>query len=194
MVQSKCLTLVALLALAGCAEIPPDEVQYADARFYVAAPPPPARIETVPPAPAPDWTWVPGHWKLENGQQVWETGHWLEPRPGEVYVQAYWSQQGGRWVYHPEHWRTLETPAQAQLSGFVGTTTTPPPLQIESVPPAPGPNYFWISGHWRWDANQYAWLPGRWEVSRPGWYWVPAHWVHDGPNWRYIAGSWQRAG
>jgi len=223
MLQRKSIWLAVVLVLAACAEVPPNEVLYSDARAVVATTPPPARVEVVPAPPALNWNWVPGHWSWQNSQHVWVAGHWLEPRPGQVYVQAYWTQEGGRWIYHEGRWQSMGTPQQQPVAivtappqsqqtvaivtappqSFVAApapqqqiamiaTTEPPLPRVESVPISPGPNYFWIGGHWKWEAGQYLWVPGYWEASRAGWYWIPAHWVRDGPTWRYASGYWQR--
>jgi hypothetical protein len=55
--------------------------------------------------------------------------------------------------------------------------------------PAPGPSYFWVNGHWRWENGAHVWVPGRWEASRPSEIWVPAHWVQRGGGWVYV--GWQ---
>ena len=67
-------------------------------------------------------------------------------------------------------------------------TATPPPPQVEVVPPAPGPAYFWIAGYWRWEGGAHVWVPGYWEAAQPGRRWVPAHWVASGAASRYVPG------
>lgn len=72
--------------------------------------PPPARVETVPPAPpsTPNvMYWRPGHWMWDgtswswlqgqyverpNPQAVWEPGHWVQqPTGGYVWVDGRWA-------------------------------------------------------------------------------------------------------
>jgi hypothetical protein len=68
----------------------------------------------------------------------------------------------------------------------------PPPDRVEVVPTAPGPNHFWIRGHWGWENGQHVWIPGHWEGRRGGSHWVPAQWVSNGPGWDYVPGHWER--
>ena len=67
----------------------------------------------------------------------------------------------------------------------------PPAYKVETVPPPPGPDTFWIAGHWRWDGGTHVWVPGIWETRRAQEVWVPAHWVHHGHDWRYVGGHWR---
>jgi hypothetical protein len=43
-----------------------------------ARPPEPApRVEVVPPAPAPGYHWVKGHYRWEGNHWNWVPGHWV---------------------------------------------------------------------------------------------------------------------
>ncbi|GGP23385.1 hypothetical protein [Silvimonas iriomotensis] len=75
---------------------------------------------------------------------------------------------------------------------------------------APGPEWGWVAGHWKWEGNDWFWVHGRWvqqavppmpvviveQVPPPPsnhHYWVPGHWVwqfngHGG--WVWVKGSW----
>ena len=68
---------------------------------------------------------------------------------------------------------------------------SPPAMRAEVISARPGPEYAWISGHWRWERDAYVWTPGRWErgphanatwvqgswqQSERGWYWTPGEW------------------
>src|SRR5262245_44335741 len=68
----------------------------------------------------------------------------------------------------------------------------PPPPQQEAVPVSPGPQWFWIAGHWQWNGVRYVWVAGHWERHRPGMRWVPAHWENWNGRWRYVHGHWMR--
>ncbi|HMD29032.1 MAG TPA: hypothetical protein VKH13_10730 [Steroidobacteraceae bacterium] len=67
----------------------------------------------------------------------------------------------------------------------------PPPLQVEVVPVAPGPNWIWQPGHWRWEHNEYVWRPGHYE-KRPAAtaYWVRPEWVARNGQWVFQPGHW----
>ena len=154
----------------------------------VAIAPPPPRAEVVPAAPAPHWYWVSGHWNWNGARYVWMKGRWIEPRPNQIYVQAYWRHEGGRWVFHPGHWEAMRS---ALGVAAVSVPVAPPPPRAEMITPAPGPSYFWVNGHWRWDNGQHIWVPGHWEASRASEIWVPAQWVQRGGGWIYVGGHWQ---
>lgn len=68
----------------------------------------------------------------------------------------------------------------------------PPPLKTEVRPVKPGPNYVWISGHWKWSHSRYVWVTGHWTKPRPGYTWVKGHWQRRGNHWVYIKGHWRR--
>ena len=60
------------------------------------------------------------------------------------------------------------------LSGLVGgcvvaeppvVTAPPPPVaQVEVTPPAPGPGYVWVAGHWAPRGGGFVWIEGRWRA------------------------------
>jgi len=63
------------------------------------------------------------------------------------------------------------------------------------VTPAPGSDYFWVGGNWRWQNGSYVWFPGHWEQYRyrTGQVWVPEHWETTGANqWQLVGGYWQQ--
>ena len=64
------------------------QVAPAPAPVVVAAvQPPPAQVETVPPAPAADMIWMPGYWNFVNGQYVWVAGRY-EPVKDRLRLDA----------------------------------------------------------------------------------------------------------
>jgi hypothetical protein len=71
--------------------------------------------------------------------------------------------------------------------------TAPPRERVEVVPAAPGPDYFWIGGHWQW-TDHWVWVGGRYDRHphfHPGGGWEPGRWEqHDGRyTWR--EGHWR---
>ena len=150
--------------------------------------PPPLRVESPPPPPAPDAYWIAGHWRWEGGEYVWAQGHWVIPRPGEVYARAFWTGDGNGWHYHPGRWVRVAPPADAVR---VVVRSAPPPVRVEVVRDPPSRDHFWVSGHWRWDGHDWDWAPGHWERHRPGHVWVAAHWVRSGPEWVFVGSHWQ---
>src|SRR5262245_39881871 len=69
-------------------------------------PPPPERVETAPPEPAPghDYFYVPGCWVWRDTRYVWHDGYWMRCRPDWVWQPAcyYWSPAG--YVYCDGYW------------------------------------------------------------------------------------------
>jgi hypothetical protein len=74
---------------------------------------------------------------------------------------------------------------------YAPVRVAPPPERAEVMSTAPGPNYFWIRGHWAWEGDRHVWVPGHWEARRTASHWVPARWVQNGPEWEYVAGHWE---
>lgn len=76
----------------------------------------------------------------------------------------------------------------------VAVANAPPADQAEAQTAAPGPNYVWIKGHWKWDARRqsWEWRQGHWEVRRSGYEWVAGHWEHRPNGWVWIGGHWKR--
>ena len=68
----------------------------------------------------------------------------------------------------------------------------PPPVQVEAIGVAPGPDFVWIHGYHRWNGNAYAWQAGRWE-RRPhaGARWVDGKWNHTSKGWYWRDGHWK---
>ncbi len=67
----------------------------------------------------------------------------------------------------------------------------PPKETEEVITTAPGPNYSWIKGHWRWD-GRWVWVPGHWAGRpHPNATWVSGHWVNRPHGWVWIRGHWE---
>lgn len=181
------------LAACGTPDTPsPTVVPVASTQRDNAGPPPPPKAELIPPAPSAYSTWTPGYWDRQGATYVWVSGRWNDPRPGQFYANAYWSQDNGVWTFHAGHWVNTQAPVGV---ASITATTPPPPLQSETVPVAPGSDYFWVGGNWRWQNGNYVWFPGHWEQYRyrTGQVWVPEHWETTGANqWQLVGGYWQQ--
>jgi len=84
------------------------------------------------------------------------------------------------------------TPTSPTVTPEFIAPVAPPPLQVETIPPAPSTVVAWQAGHWRytgagwtWISGQYVehpqqlavWEPGRWQPQPNGTYgWVDGHW------------------
>jgi hypothetical protein len=106
---------LAAVALAGCvtrtieretvtAPPPTTVIQTAPAPAATSAPvivasvaPPAPQNETIPPAPSPDSTWIPGYWNWSNGQYVWVPGRYEAGRVGYRWVPQRWENVNGQW-------------------------------------------------------------------------------------------------
>jgi hypothetical protein len=69
-------------------------------------------------------------------------------------------------------------------------TTDPPPVPVETVVAAPGPEYVWLGGEWAWNGGwiwvgghwgyppypHAVWVSGRWDRGPRGWHRAPGHW------------------
>ena len=51
----------------------------------VPYPPPPARVESVPPRPSTKATWIDGEWTWRGKRWLWVRGRWVEPPKGAVF-------------------------------------------------------------------------------------------------------------
>ena len=81
--------------------------------------------------------------------------------------------------------------ATAPPPGSVFVAGTPPPVVVETIGVATGPEFVWIRGHHHWTGSAYAWEAGRWERRpRPGAQWHDGQWVHHSRGWYWKDGHW----
>ena len=62
---------------------------------------------------------------------------------------------------------------------------------IAYISSAPGPDYLWINGYWRWGGSSYDWTPGRWVVVESGRRYHRGRWHHSRMGWFYQEGYWR---
>jgi len=74
-------------------------------RVTMAAPPPLTQVEFPSHQPRDGEFWVPGHWRGDTGQYVWESGRIDQRRASELFHAARWDPTENGWAYTPEHWR-----------------------------------------------------------------------------------------
>ena len=127
-----------------------------------------------------------------------QTGSQAQPQYGQ---QTLYQPQPGTVVTPPTNWQSPEPtsaytnapsapPAQQPPNAVVAQA--PPPAQVEVVPVAPGPDYYWVPGYWYWGGPGWIWVGGRWTI-RP---WHGAIWVHGGwargrGGWHWHGGHWR---
>jgi hypothetical protein len=81
--------------------------------------------------------------------------------------------------------------AQAGVRVFVGIA--PPPIVVETRPPAPYATYAWRPGYHRWIGGRYVWTSGVW--VRPPYrraVWVEGRWDHERRGYFWRSGHWAR--
>jgi hypothetical protein len=77
-------------------------------------------------------------------------------------------------------------------TGEVYVTQEPPAVRVEAQTVAPGPNYVWTRGYWRWTGTNYVWVSGSWIARpRPAAVYVEGHWLRRGSRWVWVAGHWR---
>lgn len=78
-----------LVAATGCGVTtlpsPPFAPHPTSALAEVPFPPPPARVEKVPPSPSARAAWIDGEWTFRGRKWMWIRGRWVEPPVGARY-------------------------------------------------------------------------------------------------------------
>jgi hypothetical protein len=121
--------LAACVAVSACGSIVPHpaySTQRGDGLVKVDRPPPPARVELVPPSPAPGAVWIDGEWIWRRARWAWLPGRWVIAPAGATF--APWmivrGADGQLW-YAPGVWCAATCEA--------GRVEPPTPLAIASV-------------------------------------------------------------
>jgi hypothetical protein len=87
---------------------------------------------------------------------------------------------------------SLVPAASAVGSPRIYVGVPPPPVVVETRPPAPSPRHVWIDGYHRWDGHGYVWTPGTWRrAPRAHATWTAGHWVHGRRGWYWVGGRWR---
>ena len=92
--------------------------------------------DTPKPAPGPDFFFVPGHYRPNNGQLDWRPGFWARVQPGWDWVPLAWVVLADGWQFRDGTWVPDPTAAIATLNGYRRNTAPPPPPAAESTPNA----------------------------------------------------------
>ena len=143
--------------------------------------PPPPLVESYGPAPAgPGWFWIGGHWARHHGRWIWIGGRWVAPAaPPQV-------------VYAPPPPQVVYAPPPP--TGEIVVQAAPPAPIAEDYGVAPGPDFFWIGGHWGWAGGRWAWNRGYWGRHphwHPGGGWEAGHWDRRGGGYVWREGHWR---
>lgn len=161
-------------------------------------PPPPVAERRSRERPDAGAVWTPGFWEWDpaDGRFVWVAGSWQVPPSGMVWQPGRWVHEAAGWYFVPGTWvRPAEVASPLARVRPAWRTTGPPADHPDDIPPpAPGPNSFYIPGHFAPDATgeRLTWVRGFWTPIQPGWDWLPSRWVRLSDGWDYRAGRWVR--
>ncbi len=113
-----------LLACGSLVRHPAYVAQPTAALTEVTSPPPPARVEVVPPEPSATAVWVDGEWLWRRQRWAWLPGRWVAPPAGQAFSPwVFVRGSGGTYWYAPGTWRDAS-----------GAPVDPPPvLAVASV-------------------------------------------------------------
>lgn len=67
------------------------------------------------------------------------------------------------------------------------------PAATEVMPPSPGPDYAWVTGHWEWDTPgmRWVWWGGTWQrPPAPNAIWQAGYWSQQGNGWVWVGSHW----
>jgi hypothetical protein len=150
---------------------------------------PPQPIEEVPPEVRPEGenvAWIPGYWGWDDDRKdfLWVSGVWRVPPPAHRWVPGYWQPGGNGFQWVSGYWM----PSQVEQVLYLPA----PPASLDNGPvgQAPGPNYFWISGHHEWRGVRYVWIPGYYAAIQPNWIYVPANYVWTPRGYVFVPAHW----
>ncbi len=170
-------------------------------RMYAPGPPPePVAERPSGRKPSARFVWIPGYWQWDarRSEFVWMQGMWQLPPPGMIWVGGRWVRDQKGWYRVAGNWSPrrgrLEPTQLIRSKSEPAWKTTGPPADhpAEVTPAAPGPDYFYVAGHYEpeSDGSRLVWKPGFWTREQPGWEWLPARWVRRPSGWGFRAGSW----
>jgi len=90
--------------------------------------------------------------------------------------------------------QVVYVPAQSGAPAGPGVAEQPPPpVQVEVVPVAPGPEYVWMPGYWSMGVGgSWVWIGGHYGM-RPRLHavWEGGHWGRHGRGYVWIGGRWR---
>jgi hypothetical protein len=170
-------------------------VNFGGPEVVVRSQPPPERMEAVPRSPGPGFNWIRGHWGWRHERWVWIDGRWdRAPRAGQAWIAGQWVARGNGWVWIEGHYAVMAPPPpQGPVSGELYASEAPPAPIYEAVPAAPGPDFFWIGGHWNWN-GRWVWVHGyynRHPHFHPGGGWEAGRWERRDNRWVWHDGHWR---
>lgn len=68
-------------------------------------PPPALPVYSMPPAPYPNWQWIPGYWGSGYSGYYWVPGYWTAPPAvGYYWTPGYWDYVNGAYAWNAGYW------------------------------------------------------------------------------------------
>jgi hypothetical protein len=101
----------------------------------VPYPPPPAKVEELPPQPSAGCAWVDGYWEFTDRWE-WQPGEWVRPQAGCRLAPVELRREGGQLLHAKPRWY----PSDVSLLG--PQSACPRPAACPAFPgkvAAPGP-------------------------------------------------------
>lgn len=115
--------LVLSLGSSACSHLPrpPTGPTPKEALTEVPYPPPPARVETIPPPKNKGEVWVDGQWTWDGSDWQWMAGAWVKPPEGAYFTP--WStvrRSDGQLFFAQAAWRSKDGKAlSTEVNGGV---------------------------------------------------------------------------
>ena len=157
---------------------PAPEVPSGRSRVYVpTAPPEPITERPSGNRPGLRAQWIAGYWDWDPARSefVWVGGNWRIPPPGSIWVAGRWIHDAAGWYWVPGSWRRRPERAAVTATRPALRTSGPPADHPDDTPaPAPGPDFFFVPGHYTPSRDRVVWRPGFWARVQPSWDWIPA--------------------
>lgn len=150
--------------------------------------PPQPILEGIPRQRSDDAVWIQGYWAFspEKNDFIWISGIWRRPPPGHNWNAGFWRSFDDGWVWIPGFWSASASDAWTFLPKM-----PPEPIE-EDVQNAPGNDYFWMPGYWKFSdkSQDYEWIGGQWYPFDPAWVLVPAHYTWRPEGYLFIPAYW----
>jgi hypothetical protein len=142
--------------------------------------------------------WIGGYWDWDSAraEYFWIGGFWQVPERDSIWVGSRWMRDANGWYRIPGSWSKRRGPVAVETAfvdeSIAAWRSTGPPADHPPDQPtaAPGPDYFYVPGHYSPSGNQLKWKPGFWARTQPGWDWIPVRWVRRPSGWDFRAGHW----
>lgn len=68
-------------------------------------PPPVLPVYSMPPAPYPNYQWIPGYWAMGTSGYYWVPGYWTAPPAvGLYWTPGYWNYVNGAYAWNAGYW------------------------------------------------------------------------------------------